>query len=90
MCVPCLAYLVLIMAGFVGLVVGSLYYGGATLQSMWAVGKQRGMGMREVALQGFERTATADKDADHDAEAGSHEQMTNQETQRLIAHEREP
>ena len=90
MCIPCLVFFVVIIAGFAGLVVGSLYYGGATLQSVWAVGKQRGMGVREVALQGFERTATAEKDAEHDAETGADERLTDQETLRLIAHEREP
>ena len=90
MCIPCLVFFVVIVAGFAGLVVGSLYYGGATLQSLWAVGKQRGMGVREVALQGFKRTAIDEKDAENDAEAGADERVNDQETQRLIAHEREP
>ena len=90
MCIPCLVFFVVIIAGFAGLVVGSLYYGGATLQSVWALGKQRGVGVREVALQGFKRTAMAEKDAEYDAEAGADERVNDQEMQRLIAHEREP
>lgn len=89
-CVPCLFFFFVVLAGFAGLVAGSLYYGGATLQSMWALGKQRGLGLREVALQGFKRAEVDKKDG---AEAnGAHETsvdvgISDQETQRLIPQE---
>ncbi|MCJ1354289.1 MAG: hypothetical protein MMC33_004276 [Icmadophila ericetorum] len=95
-CVPCLVYVCVAMAGFVGLVAGSLYYGGAMLQSIWAVGRQRGRGLQEVALQGFKRAGADQKDVrSMEGRGGAGVDETNTmnsetETQRLIAHEREP
>ena len=92
-CVPCIVYVCVAMAGFAGLIAGSLYYSGAMLASIWAVGRQRGLGLREVALQGFRRTGLDEKDVG-DMEGrgrdGGNVVTSEAETQRLIAHEREP
>ena len=91
-CVPCLVYICVAMAAFAVLILGSLYHGGDVLQSAWAVGRQRGQGLREVALQGFKCVGVSEKDAqDMQSRGGAgSEGDLERETQRLIGHEREP
>ena len=92
-CVPCIVYVCLAMAGFAGLIAGSLYYSGTTLASIWAMGRQRGLGLREVALQGFKRTGVNKEDVggmEGEDQGGGNTVTSEAETQRLIAHEREP
>lgn len=92
-CVICIVYVCVAMSGFAGLIAGSLYFGGAALLSIWAAGRQRGLGLREVALQSFKRTGVDEKDVgEGEGRAGGELSAVNSEaeTQRLIAHEREP
>ncbi len=92
-CVPCLLWFIMVAAGFCGLVAGSLYYGGATLQSVWNLVRQPRLGSREVALQGFERSGVNGKDgqeAEEGHEASATGENADYETQRLLPHERKP
>ncbi len=92
-CVPCLAYVCVAMLSFTVLLAGSLYYGGVTLQSVWTVGRQRGIGLREVALQGFKRSGVDEKgvlDVEGRVGGGMSVEDSEAETHRLIAREREP
>ena len=91
MCIPCLFFFFVVLAGFAGLLAGSLYYGGATLQSLWTLGRQRGLGLREVALQGFKRGGVDGKPNGSPHE--EHESRVESghgalETQRLIDEDR--
>ena len=90
-CIPCLFFFFVVLAGFGGLLAGSLYYGGATLQGLWALGRQRGLGLREVALQGFKRGGVDGKsngspNEEHESRAESGHGAL--ETQRLIDEDR--
>ena len=90
-CIPCLFFFFVVLAGFGGLLAGSLYYGGATLQGLWALGRQRGLGLREVALQGFKRGGVDGKpngspNEEHESRAESGHRAL--ETQRLIDEDR--
>ena len=90
-CVPCLFFFFVVMAGFAGLLVGSLYYGGHTLQSLWALGRQRGLGLREVALQGFKRGGVdrkIDGSPNEEHESWAESGHVGLETQRLIDEDR--
>ena len=92
-CVLCIVYVCVAMSGFAGLIAGTIYFGGAKLHSIWAAGRQRGLGLREVALQSFRRTRVDEKDVGEveGRDRGGVNALTSEtETQRLIAHEREP
>ena len=90
-CIPCLFFFFVVLAGFAGLLAGSLFYGGTMLQSLWALGRQRGLGLREVALQGFKRggvdgKANGSPDEEHESRLESgHGGL---EAQRLIDEDR--
>ena len=91
-CVPCLVYVCVAMVSFAVLLMGSLYYGGATLRNIWAVGRQRGIGLREVALQGFKRAGVDEKGVGDVGRVGGGMSVVDSEaeTHRLIVREREP
>ena len=81
----------MVLAGFAGLLAGSLYYGGTTLQSLWALGRQRGLGLQEVALQAFKRggvdgKANGSPNEEHESRLESGHRGL--ETQRLIDEDR--
>ena len=91
-CIPCLFFFFVVLAGFGGLLAGSLYYGGATLQGLWALGRQRRLGLREVALQvSFKRggvygNSNGSPNEEHESRAESGHGAL--ETQRLIDEDR--
>ncbi len=81
-CVPCVAIFVVVVAGFGGLLVGSLYYGGTVLQSWRKAGEGRGQGIREVAMQGFKREMA--RDGSEGDESLDRRREVQQENERLI------
>ena len=81
-CIPCVAVFVVVVAGFGGLLVGSLYYGGSVLQTWRKLGEGRGLGIREVAMQGFKRGRA--KDGREEDESLDRQQEPEQENERLI------
>ena len=90
-CIPCLLFFFVVLAGFAGLLAGSLYYGGSTLQRLWALGRQRGLGLRKVALQGFKRGGVdgkADGSLDEENESLAEAGQKALEMKRLIDEDR--
>jgi oligopeptidase B len=69
-CVPCIMVFIAVVAGFAGLVAASLYYGGGMLQSLWTFGDRRGIGLREIAMQGFGVHKRNGRGGDRAAEQG--------------------
>lgn len=82
-CIPCVAIFIVVVAGFGGLVSGSLYYGGSMLQSWRKFGEGRGLGLREVAMQGFRRGQDKDED-EEDEDVTLDRRREQQESERLI------
>ena len=81
-CIPCVAVFVVVVAGFGGLLVGSLYYGGSMLQNWRKFGDGRGLGIRELAMQGFKRGRA--KDGDEEDDSLDRQPQPGQENERLI------
>ncbi len=78
-CIPCLAIFLVVVAGFAGLVAGSLYYGSSILHG-W---RNSGMGFREVAMHTFKRSR--DRDEIEEDETLDRRRDVEQENERLIA-----